>query len=252
MADRNPLGEFLKARRGLVKPDETGLPAYGRRRVAGLRREELATLAGVSAHYLMRLEQGRDRHPSPQVLDALARALRLDADTTRHLHALSLPSAKRGHDAVSPDLTRLLDAWPGTPAYVRDRHLEVLAANRLATALAPMYTPGRNLAREMFTSAARALFPEWESIAAQTVAALRAGADPRDPALTELVTELSAGEDFRRLWARHDARPTRDELKIFDHPTAGRLTLRRQSLTVAGTDDQVIIVYQGDLAALAQ
>jgi transcriptional regulator with XRE-family HTH domain len=252
----NRLGTFLKARRALVTPEDAGLTGYGRRRVAGLRRDELAGLAGVSRDYLMRLEQGRDRHPSAQVLDALAGALRLDPDATAHLHALAglrpgRPAA--GPDpVVSEDLRRLLDAWPDAPAYVRGRTLDVLAANRLAGALSPMYKPGRNLAADIFlTPEARELFPRWEQIAAQTVAALRAAAEPDDPALAGLVAELSADADFRRLWARHDVRPTRDELKLFRHPLAGPLELRRQSLAVAGTGQQsigqqTIIVYQAE------
>ncbi|AGZ45764.1 helix-turn-helix domain-containing protein [Actinoplanes friuliensis] len=241
------LGDFLKARRALLLPGDVGLPGYGRRRVAGLRRDELAGLAGVSAHYLMRLEQGRDRHPSPQVLDALARALRLDADTTAHLHALAQPPAFPPPRPLDPAVQRLLDDWAGTPAYVRGRHLDVLAGNKLAAALSPMYAAGRNLARDIFLEPeARKLFADWEVIAEQTVAALRAGADPRDPALAALVAELDRDPDFRRWWARHDVRPARDETKRFHHPVVGPLTLRRQALTVAGALDQVIIAYQAE------
>ncbi|PRY31410.1 helix-turn-helix domain-containing protein [Pseudosporangium ferrugineum] len=241
----NPLGEFLKARRASVRPDEAGLPAYGRRRVPGLRRDELARIAGVSPHYLMRLEQGRDRHPSPQILDALARALRLDPDARAHLHALARPPVRPPGRPI--DVRALLDAWPGTPAYVRDGRFEIRAANKLATALSPMYSPGRNLVRDVFLDAdVRRLFPGWPDIAAQTVAALRAAADPADPALERLVADLSGYSDFRRLWARHDVRPSRDELKRFDHPIVGPLELRRQSLAVSGTPGDVIIVYQAE------
>jgi transcriptional regulator with XRE-family HTH domain len=246
MAADNALGEFLKARRGRVPPSRADLPAHGRRRVAGLRRDELARLAGISEPYLTRLEQGVDQHPSPQVLRALARALELDADTRAHLFALAAPDPVRPAETeVAPDLHQLLDAWAGTPAYVRNRRFEVLAANKWARALAPMYEPGRNLVRDMFLDpAARRLFPDWPEIAAQTVAALRAEADPRDPRGARLVAELEADEDFRGLWARHDARPSRDELKRFAHPAVGELALRRQALTVGGAEQQVIIVYQ--------
>ncbi|HEY0534954.1 MAG TPA: helix-turn-helix transcriptional regulator [Actinoplanes sp.] len=138
-------------------------------------------MAGVSAQYLTRLEQGVDRHPSPQVLDALATALRLDADARAHLHALAGPAAPRhGTSGARSDLQPLLDAWGGTPAYARDRFFDVLAANKPAMLLAPFYHPDRNLVRDMFLEpAARALFPHWPDIAAQTVAAFDASTDDR-------------------------------------------------------------------------
>ncbi|MEV6236171.1 helix-turn-helix transcriptional regulator [Lentzea sp. NPDC051838] len=250
MTRDNVLGEFLQARRARVRPDEVGLPAFGRRRVPGLRRDELALLAGVSVQYLTRLEQGVDRNPSAQVVDALATALRLDADATAHLHALAASPSSPATDAAPPPpreattaVQHLLDSWGSTPAYVRDGRFDVLMANKAAMVLAPLYHPGRNLVRDVFLDpAARTLFPDWPDIAAQTVAALRATADPRDP----LVTELLPHDEFRSLWARHDVRPTRDETKRFNHPDAGLLTLRRQSLTIAGAEDQVIIVYQAE------
>ncbi|MEU7693347.1 helix-turn-helix domain-containing protein [Microbispora hainanensis] len=257
MPGTNALGSFLKARRALVRPEDAGLPAIGRRRVAGLRRDELATLAGVSLAYLTRLEQGRDRNPSEQVLDALGAALRLDADLTAHLHALARDASRpnggpprRPREQPAPGAGDLLDAWAGIPAYLRGRRFDVLAANAAAIALAPMYRPGRNLVRDVFLDpGARALFPRCDAVAAGSVAALRAvaGADLDDPALRELVEELSAAsDDFRRLWERHDVRPTRNETKEFAHPVAGRLVLRRHSLAVGGTDGQVVIAYQAD------
>jgi hypothetical protein len=153
---------------------------------------------------------------------------------------------------LDPDVQRLLDSWSGTPAYVRGPHLDVLAANRLATALSPMYAAGRNLARDMFLAPdVRKLFPDWADVAAQTVAALRAGAAPRDPEVGRLVAELEADPDFRRWWARHDVRPSRDETKHFHHPAVGPLTLRRQSLAVAGAAGQTIIVYQAEQGSLS-
>ncbi|WP_217167809.1 helix-turn-helix domain-containing protein [Streptomyces sp. AC512_CC834] len=246
MAADNLLGDFLKARRGRVTAADVGIPAIGRRRVAGLRREELARLAGISEPYLVRLEQGVDRHPSPQVLRSLARALKLDADALAHLLALAGPDlVPSSRTEVAADVLRLLDAWADRPAYVRDRCLDVLAANKRARALASMYEPGHNLARAVFLDpASRRLFPDWEEVAAQTAAALRAEADPRDPRTAGLVAELKTDEEFHRLWARHEARPARDELKRFAHPVVGGLALRRQALTVGGAEQQVIIVYQ--------
>ncbi|MFJ8142391.1 helix-turn-helix domain-containing protein [Streptomyces sp. NPDC096013] len=246
MAVDNLLGDFLKARRGRVTPADGTVPAAGRRRVAGLRREELARLAGISEPYLVRLEQGVDRHPSPQVLRSLARALELDADAYAHLRALAGTAAvPPSRTEVSADVHRLLDTWADHPAYVRDRCFDVLAANKRARALAPMYEPGSNLVRAVFLDpASRRLFPDWAEVAAQTAAALRAEADPRDPRTVRLVSELETDEEFRRLWARHETRPARDELKHFAHPVVGPLALRRQALTVGGAEQQVIIVYQ--------
>lgn len=246
MASDNVLGEFLKARRGRITPSRTDLTVPGRRRVAGLRRDELARRAGISEPYLTRLEQGVDRHPSFQVLQALTRALELDADAAAHLWALAAPDpARPAETEVTQDVHQLLDTWAHSPAYVRNRRFDVLAANKRARALAPMYEPGHNLVGDVFLDpGVRRLLPDWPEIAAQTVAALRAEADPHDPRTARLVAELEADEDFRRLWARHDARPSRDELKRFAHPVVGELALRRQALTVGGAEEQVIIVYQ--------
>ena len=249
MRGDNLLGDFLKARRGRVPAQQAGVPAYGRRRVPGLRREELADRAGLSRHYLTRLEQGKDRNPSAQVLRALATALRLDRDETAHLFALADPpaAAVEEHGAAAEEVQQLLDSWSETPAYVRSRRFDVLAANKLALALSPMYTPGHNLVRDMFLEPeVRTLFPDWEEIAAQTAAALRAEADPRDPATVELVSSMLTDNSFRALWASHDVRPSRNEIKRFSHPAVGPLTLRRQSLSIAGAEDQVIITYQAE------
>src|SRR5262245_38807176 len=131
MAEDNLLGEFLKARRGRVRPADVGVAASGRRRVAGLRRDELARHAGLSEPYLARLEQGVDRHPSPQVLEALARALLLDPDASAHLFALADPDLPRHRETeVAPDVQQLLDSWSGSAAYVRNRRFDVLTANK--------------------------------------------------------------------------------------------------------------------------
>lgn len=242
------LGRFLRARRGRIRPEEAGLPSGGRRRVPGLRRAELARLAGLSEHYLTRLEQGVDRNPSPQVLHALATALRLDADETAHLHALAAPPPPApAPDEVSAAVRRLLDAWGTVPAYVRDRRFDVLAANRAAVALAPLYTPGSNLVRGIFLDPAnRALFPDWAEIAAATAAALRAEGDPRDPGTARLIAGMLTDDHFRAVWETYDVRPARDDTKRFHHPVAGPLTLRREALAIAGTDGQVVIAYQAE------
>jgi hypothetical protein len=172
--------------------------------------------------------------------------LRLDPDAAAHLRALAAqPSEPHQPSEARVEVQHLLDSWGSVPAYVRDRCFDVLMANKAAMALAPMYHPGRNLVRDVFCDpAARRLFPDWLDIAEQTVAALRAAADPRDPRTAALVADLQSHDEFRLVWDRHDVRPSRDEIKRFDHPDAGRLTLRRQTLTIAGAEDQVIIVYQ--------
>jgi transcriptional regulator with XRE-family HTH domain len=248
MRGDNLLGNFLKARRGRITVGEAGLPSFGRRRVPGLRRDELADLAGISQHYLTRLEQGKDRNPSAQVLHSLAIALRLDRDETAHLYALVDPPPPSGDPAVaSRDVQQLIDTWSATAAYVRSRRFDVLAANKLAMALSPVYTPGQNLVRDMFFDRdVRTLFPDWEEIAAQTAAALRAEADLSDPSTGELVSAMLVNSHFRTLWEKHDVRPARNELKRFVHPSVGPLTLRRQALSIGGAEGQVIITYQAE------
>lgn len=260
MAEDNRVGEYLRARRELVRPGDVGLPdaeLHARRRVPGLRREELAMLAGISSDYLVRLEQGRDRHPSAQVLDALARALGLDEHGTAHLHALARPAPARRRprpraERVSPGIDALIRAWPDTPAIVQGRFGDVLAVNALATALSPIYTPGVNGLRATFLDpAVRELYREdWDRIAESSVAGIRAlaGPDVDDPRLTELVGELSVrSEEFRRLWARHDVRPrVSGGTSRLEHPQVGPLELRYEKLAITGSDGQTLVVYHAD------
>ena len=208
----NTLGEYLRARRELVDPADAGLRITGVRRTPGLRREEVATLAGISADYYLRLEQGRDRNPSAQVLEALARVLGLDATATQYLLSLSGPrhAPRRPRREVVPTgIRQLLDAV-GLPAFVESRMFDVLAANRLATALSPSIRPGANRLRSVFLDdRERDLHPDWEQAIGGMVASFRAsiGSDVDDPRIARLVGELSlASEPFRRLWARHDVR----------------------------------------------
>ena len=248
----NVIGEYLRARRELVQPEDVGLQNVGRRRTPGLRREEVAMLAGVSADYYIRLEQGRDEHPSVQVLDALARALQLDEDATAHLHGLAQPPTRPRRRSNRPErapetIIELIDSWPTTPAYIFGRYLDVLAANRLATALAPWFTTGENLVRGAFLDQRRRdLRPDWERSLGDTVAALRAnvGPDTDDPRLTELVGELSLrSEAFRQLWARHDARPRSSGTTLMNHPQVGRLELSYTKFPIPDTDRQTLAIY---------
>ncbi|MDT5314404.1 MAG: hypothetical protein QOE74_3424 [Mycobacterium sp.] len=183
-AKANPLGDFLRARRQQVRPEDVGLLGGQRRRVAGLRREELATLAGISSDYYLRLEQGRDTHPSAQVIDALARALQLDVKASEYLHQLASPSSRRredaGIDAVDA-VDELIDQFP-MPAIVASRSLDVLAANPLARGLSPGFAPGQNFLRwRLLDPAARELYVDWDDATDVAVSGLReaAGSDPR-------------------------------------------------------------------------
>ncbi|MET9759717.1 helix-turn-helix transcriptional regulator [Streptomyces sp. NPDC006372] len=248
------IGDFLRSRRARIQPEEVGLPSYGRRRVPGLRREEVAQLAGVSVDYYVRLEQGRGPSVSDAVLDAVARVLRLDGAEHDYLRAVARPR-RRDDDRpaasrVRPGVQLLLDGMDRNPAYVLDHRMDVLGWNALADALLDFGGTGaaeRNIPRRVFLDpAARDLYPHWAEIAAQTVAHLRlqAGHHPGDAATAELVAELSrASEDFRRLWADHLVNPCDHGVKHLHHPVAGLLTLPYETLTIPGAPDQTIVAY---------
>lgn len=249
----NLIGEYLRARRELIRPGEAGLPDNGHRRVPGLRRDELAMLAGISTEYYTRLEQGRDRRPSPQVLDAIARALGLDEDAAAHLRALGAPPEprRRAPERVRPGVRRLLDAWTDTPAYVQGPFQDVLAANRLARALSPIFAPGGNILRSVLLDPeVQEFLPGWRDRVGGLVAALRVmtGPDVDDPRLTDLVGELSVkSEVFRRLWSRHDAKPhPGGGVHHMRHPIAGDLELLYEKFGVAGADGQLLVVYRAE------
>jgi transcriptional regulator with XRE-family HTH domain len=254
----NLIGEYLRARREQVRPADVGITVNSHRRVPGLRRDELAMLAGISTEYYTRLEQGRDRRPSAQVLDAVARALGLDRAATAYLHDLADPAPRRRRtpestERVGPSIVQLIESWELTPAYVQGRHLDVLAANRLAVALSPIYEPGANLLRTvLLDTAAQAFLPGWETSVGGLVASLRAaaGADVDDPRLTELVDELSArSELFRRLWPRHDVRPQPGGgVHHMCHPQVGELELRYDKFAVIGAADQLMVIYHAEPA----
>lgn len=249
----NPLGEFLRARRELVDPADHGIRDGGRRRVPGLRREELAFLAGVSAPYYARLEQGTDRSPSRAVLDAIARVLRLDEEGSAYLNRLALPSRGRTRartqrqESIAPIVQRLIDAWPDQAAVVTGRYRTVLASNGMAIELNPGFAPGRNLVRDTFLDeATRELYPDWRDVALASVAGLRgeAGVDLDDPALTALVGELSLrSEEFRAMWARHDVRAKTTGMKRYRHPVVGDLELDYQTFAINGAVGQTLHVF---------
>ncbi len=249
MDGTNALGEFLRARRALVRPEDVGLPGGGLRRVPGLRREEVATLAGISSDYYLRLEQGRDRNPSVQVLEALARVLRLDAAATAHLIGLTRRQPHRALTPVPSSIRGLIEGWTANPAYVQTALTDVLAVNPLATALSPNYAPGVNLLKAVFLDESeRRLRRDWDELTAEGVAGLRtrAGSDVDNPRLAALVGELSVrSERFRHLWGRHDIRATRERVSRLDHPQVGEIDLHSNKLAIEGTD-LILVVFHAE------
>jgi transcriptional regulator with XRE-family HTH domain len=247
------LGEYLRARRELVDPADAGLRVAGVRRTPGLRREEVATLAGISADYYLRLEQGRDRNPSTQVLEALARVFGLDATATQYLLSLSAarPATPRTprREVVPTGIRQLLDVLQ-LPAFVESRMFDVLAANRLATALSPGIRPGANRLRSMFLDEdERDMYPDWEQAIGGMVASFRAslGTDVDDPRTAQLVGELSlASEPFRRLWARHDVKALAGAPTRMRHPQVGMLELRREKLPIGDSGGQLLVIYHAE------
>ncbi|MGP3937066.1 helix-turn-helix domain-containing protein [Nonomuraea sp. KM88] len=251
--ESNLLGDYVRARRKLVTPEQAGISSVGVRRVPGLRREEVAMLAGISADYYLRLEQGRDRNPSAQVLESLARVLRLDDDATAYLLRLGTEGPRRRRrprkESVPAGVAKLVGTL-ALPAYVEGRYFDVLAANAPATALSPRLVAGRNRLRDVFLDPAeQALFPDWKDAAQGMVAGFRksVGTDTDDPRFIELVGELSlAHPHFSRLWARHDVNTCDGAFKHLDHPQVGDLWLNRERLGVSGAPGQTLVILHPD------
>lgn len=247
----NDLGEFLRARRALISPTSAGVLWDGARRVSGLRRAEVALLAGVSTDYYIRLEQGRERHPSRQVLLAVARALQLDDDATTHLLRLGFPEllpAATPVTRVAPELVRMMDRMPTMPAFVVGPGQDVLAANALAEAVYRGFARFDNLLRMIFLDpVARDFYLEWDKVARTAVRNLRAVA-PQSAARTEqVVGALSVRSPaFADLWGRHDVGPRTTEDKRFLHPDVGELVLHFESLAIAGAPGQHLSVYSAE------
>ncbi|NEB75816.1 helix-turn-helix transcriptional regulator [Streptomyces sp. SID14478] len=249
----NPLGDYVRARRALVTPEQAGIGSVGVRRVPGLRREEVATLAGISADYYLRLEQGRDRNPSVQVLESLARVLRLDEEATAYLLRLAAGPPRRprrpGRESVPPSIGLLL-ATVRLPAWVEGRYFDVLAANAWATALSPRLVTGANRLRDLFLDPEeQALHPDRELAGGGMVAGFRAsvGTETDDPRYRELVAELSRSSPlFRRQWARHDVDVCEGRPQEIDHPRVGRLRLNRERLGVSGAPGRTLVIAHPD------
>ncbi|MEV2255605.1 helix-turn-helix transcriptional regulator [Streptomyces sp. NPDC050147] len=256
--------EFLRTRRARITPDQAGLtPHRGPRRVPGLRREEVAQLAGVSVDYYIRLERGRTQGVSESVLEAVSRALQLDEAERAHLFDLAQPTTARTRrkrplapQRVHPVLYRTLDSL-SVPAVVQGRRTDVLAANKLAYALYTDFEARprreRNFARFVFLDeAARTLYADWERVAGDCLAMLRlyAGRHPDDPQLTELIGELSLHSDvFRRMWADHDVIAHSTGTKRLHHPLVGDLTLDYLVLAVEGDPEQTLTLYTPEPAS---
>jgi transcriptional regulator with XRE-family HTH domain len=233
------LAGFLRTRRSRIAPSAAGIPTDSRRRVEGLRREEVAHLSGVSVDYYVRLEQGRATQPSDQVLDALARILGLDETERGHLYRLARqrrPRAKSPSGRLRPELLRVLDLVTDAPALIMDHRLDVVAGNRLARLLYGRDIPGLNTARHIFLEEAeRGLFADWENCTLDVVGHLRlaAGKYPDDPRLASLIGELAMGsERFRRLWARADVRARTQGRKAYRHPMVGLLELHQENFAL--------------------
>ena len=257
MMDSNAeLREFLRTRRARLHPEAVGLSSYGgRRRVPGLRREELAQLAGVSFDYYVRLEQGRSLNASDSVLDAISAALRLSPTERAHLFDLARPrgAGPETHETagVRPGLRRLIETITDTPAFLLDRRFDVVAWNDLAAALivdwSTLPRPDRNLPRFLFLDErARSVYADWSGAARDSVATLRmaAGRNANDPALNALIGELSVkSREFGRLWARHDVKERSHGVKRFRHAIAGEITVSYEALHLPADPGMTLMIY---------
>jgi transcriptional regulator with XRE-family HTH domain len=262
MDGRKDVGEFLASRRAKISPQQAGLATYGRRRVPGLRREEVAMLAGVSTDYYAKLERGNLAGVSDGVVEAIAGALRLDEAEHAHLRDLvatanATPNARKTPApprTVRPGVQRILDGMTGVPAFVRNARLDVLAINKLGVALySPAFDdPTRpvNLARFNFLDPrSRDFYPDWDDAANTAVALLRteAGRNPYDRGLTDLVGELVTRSDtFRNRWAAHNVRLHRSGIKHFRHPAVGELDLSFEAMELSADTGLTLTAYTAE------
>lgn len=257
---RAQIRDFLSSRRARLTPQDLGIPDHGRRRVEGLRREEVAMLAGISVEYYTRLERGDAAGASPSVVNSVAKVLRLDDVEVEHLRRLMFAADEadahtRATNSVRrarPGLQRLIEAFADLPAYIVNKRLDIVAANDLGRAVyAPMYDlypDGVNTARFFFLheGASRAFWEDWNGVAANGVAILRAerALRPNDRDLADLITELSdASAEFRRRWASHDVHRHTTGVKVMNHPVAGRLELPYENLAIPSDPELSMMTY---------
>jgi transcriptional regulator with XRE-family HTH domain len=269
MDNRDAVSAFLRSRRDKIAPEQAGLPTYGQRRVPGLRRAEVATLAGVSVEYYTRLERGNLRGVSDSVLDAIAQALRLDNTERMYLYELAraagpAPAARarqrQVRPTVRPSVARIVEGMPAMPAFVMNNRLDALAANPLGRALyAQMYadpTCDANVARfAFFNAAARRFYADWEDMARFAVGALRieAGKSPYDRELTNLIGELSTRSDaFRVMWGSQDVHVFRDSTKRLHHPLVGDLELDQETMSLPDESGLSVVVYSAPPGTAAE
>jgi len=264
MDNRDEVRAFLTSRRAKVSPEQAGIPAYGSRRVAGLRRGEVAALAGVSVEYYTRLERGNLAGASDSVLDAIARALWLDEIETAHLHHLARaagPAPARGRarrdnvPEIRPAIRRVLGSMTGVPAFLRNHRFDIMAANPLGMALyAPMFAtstalPVNSMRFAFLDPHAQAFYPDWSQVGRSAVAALRIAAaqNPHDRQLMNLIGELSMrSEPFRGWWATHDVYVHRHGTKRFRHPAIGELELAFEALELPGDEALTVVTYSAE------
>ncbi|MFJ2154925.1 helix-turn-helix transcriptional regulator [Streptomyces sp. NPDC087856] len=249
------LGQFLRSRRERVSPADAGLPTAGRRRVPGLRRDEVAALAGVSPSYYSRLEQGRELSPSVRVLEAMARVLRLPEEDRLELFRLARPTSRRTKspsrvERVRPHLRQLIESWTRTPAFIIGHAQDLLATNALADALYQDFAARDNVLRMLFLDpAAKTFYRSPERAKNRAVADLQqtAASTPEDPRILELVGELSVrSAEFRSLWAREYTRVPPYEIKQMRHSVVGDLELRHEALTIRSAPGQQLIILQAE------
>ncbi|WP_328413540.1 helix-turn-helix transcriptional regulator [Streptomyces violaceus] len=260
MDSRAEVSAFLKSRRAKITPEQAGMPVYGQRRVPGLRRGEVAMLAGMSVEYYTRLERGNLGGVSDSVLDALAQALRLDDTERDHLYALARaantsPARARRRPkkaTVRPSVLRIVEGLHDQPAYVRNNRMDILAANPLARALLSevFEQEPANTCRFVFLDPrATRLYPDWERVARDGVGVLRVevAKNPYDPELSNLIGELSTRSDaFRTMWGAHDVHVFTEGTKRFHHPAVGEMELVHESLDLPGEQGLSITVYGAD------
>ncbi|PRZ43883.1 helix-turn-helix protein [Antricoccus suffuscus] len=261
MDQTNDVAQFLRSRRDRITPEQAGIIGGGRRRVPGLRREEVAMLAAVSVDYYAKMERGDLAGVSAEILDSLARALHLDEAETEHLNDLARaagpqPASRRrpAERGMRPSLQRFLDAVIGAPVWVRDRRMNFLAANPLGRAMyAPLLEDSSNQANTarfmFFNPAARNFFPDWDKGADDIVATLRgyAGQNPRDKALTDLIGELVTRSDaFQQRWAAHNVRHHRTGIKRINHPAVGDLELVYEAMDLPANPEWHMFAYTAE------